>query len=106
MNASLPSMIAQHKGHIGNPRINGFVHLRPSMVSYCMTKASALAFHEGLAAELRNKKNGFNAPEVKLTIVHPTWAATPMIAPHRSTIDRSGMAVIEPQIVADAVVKQ
>ena len=76
------------------------------MVSYCMTKASALAFHEGLTAELRNKKQGFNAPEVKTTCVHPTWAATPMIAPHRETIDRSGMAVIEPEVVADAVVKQ
>jgi len=76
------------------------------MVSYCMTKASALAFHEGLSAELRSKKHGFNAPEIKLTCVHPTWAATPMIAPHRSQIDRSGMAVIEPQVVADAVVKQ
>jgi hypothetical protein len=76
------------------------------MVSYCMTKASALAFHEGLSAELRSKTHGFNAPEIKLTCVHPTWAATPMIAPHRSTIDRSGMAVIEPQVVADAVIKQ
>jgi len=76
------------------------------MVSYCMTKASALAFHEGLSAELRSKKHGFNAPEIKLTCVHPTWAATPMIAPHRSQIDRSGMAVIEPQVVADAVVNQ
>lgn len=71
-----------------------------------MTKASALAFHEGLTAELRGKKHGFNAPEIKTTCVHPTWAATPMIAPHRENIDRSGMAVIEPQVVADAVVKQ
>jgi short-subunit dehydrogenase len=76
------------------------------MVSYCMTKASALAFHEGLSAELRSKAHGFNAPEIKLTCVHPTWAATPMIAPHRGQIDRSGMAVIKPEVVADAVVKQ
>jgi all-trans-retinol dehydrogenase (NAD+) len=76
------------------------------MVSYCMTKASALAFHEGLSAELRSKNHGFNAPEVKLTCVHPIWAATAMIAPHRSQIDRSGMTVLDPQVVADAVVKQ
>lgn len=69
-----------------------------------MTKASALAFHEGLAAELRSK--ALNAPEIKLTCVHPTWASTAMIAPHRSKIDGSGMAVIEPRVVADAVVKQ
>ena len=71
-----------------------------------MTKASALAFHEGLSAELRSKAHGFNAPEIKLTCVHPTWAATAMIAPHRKTIDSSGMAVIEPEVVANAVVKQ
>lgn len=71
-----------------------------------MTKASALAFHEGLSAELRSKNHGFNAPEVKMTCVHPTWASTAMIAPHRSQIDRSGMAILEPQTVADAVVKQ
>jgi len=74
------------------------------MVSYCMSKASALAFHEGLAAELRSKT--LNAPEIKLTCVHPTWASTAMIAPHRSKIDGSGMAVIEPHVVSDAVVKQ
>jgi all-trans-retinol dehydrogenase (NAD+) len=74
------------------------------MVSYCMTKASALAFHQGLAAELRSES--INAPEIKLTCVHPTWASTAMIAPHRAKIDGSGMVVIEPHVVADAVVKQ
>ena len=74
------------------------------MVSYCMTKASALAFHEGLSAELRSES--INAPEIKLTCVHPTWSSTAMIAPHRAKIDGSGMAVIEPYVVADAVVKQ
>lgn len=79
-------------------------HLHREMVSYCMTKASALAFHEGLSAELRSES--INAPEIKLTCVHPTWSSTAMIAPHRAKIDGSGMAVIEPYVVADAVVKQ
>jgi len=74
------------------------------MVYYSMTKASALAFHEGLSAELRSEK--INAPEIKLTCVHPTWSSTAMIAPHREKIDGAGMAVIEPYVVADAVVKQ
>lgn len=76
------------------------------MVHYCMTKSAALAFHEGLAAELRNKKRGNFAPEIKLTCVHPTWAATPLIAPYRNELERSGQNIIEPQIVADAVVEQ
>jgi short-subunit dehydrogenase len=74
------------------------------MVSYSMTKAAALAFHEGLSSELRGEK--LNAPEIKLTCVHPTWSSTAMIAPHRADIDASGMTVIEPYVVADAVVKQ
>jgi short-subunit dehydrogenase len=74
------------------------------MVSYSMTKVSALAFHEGLAAELRGKQ--LNAPEIKLTCVHPTFASTDMIADVRAQIEASGMAVIEPHVVADAVVKQ
>jgi NAD(P)-dependent dehydrogenase (short-subunit alcohol dehydrogenase family) len=52
------------------------------MVSYSMTKAAALAFHEGLSAELRGKK--MNAPEIKLTCVHPTWSSTDMIADARA----------------------
>lgn len=76
------------------------------MVHYCMTKTAALAFHEGLGAELRSKKRGYFAPEIKLTCVHPTWAATPLIAPYRDQIDRSGHTIIDPQTVADAVVGQ
>lgn len=74
------------------------------MVHYCMTKSSALVFHEGLASELRSKKSG--APEIKLTCVHPTWAATPLIAPYRDQIKKTGQTIIDPQTVADAVVKQ
>jgi len=74
------------------------------MVSYSMTKAAALAFHEGLSAELRGKK--MNAPEIKMTCVHPTWSSTDMIADARADIEATGMTVIEPSVVADAVVKQ
>lgn len=71
-----------------------------------MTKSAALAFHEGLAAELRNDKFGFAAPEIKLTCVHPTWAETAMTEPFRQKLEAAGMKFIEPQTVADAVVNQ
>ncbi|KAM0718375.1 hypothetical protein Q7P37_005445 [Cladosporium fusiforme] len=138
VNAFMPSMVSQRKGHIvtiaslasfasapyvqtRSPSVINFtcsplhtlsnqfhqaLQLVSGMVHYCMTKSAALAFHEGLAAELRSRKRGYFAPEIKLTCVHPTWAATPMIAPYRGDIDRSGQNVIDPQTVADAVVKQ
>lgn len=71
-----------------------------------MTKSAAMVFHEGLAAELRSTKRGSNVPEIKLTCVHPTWAATQMIAPYQAEIAKAGMAILDPQVVADAVVKQ
>jgi all-trans-retinol dehydrogenase (NAD+) len=71
-----------------------------------MTKAATLAFHEGLSSELRTGRYGSSVPEIKLTCVHPAWAATPMTAPYSSALGRSGLGVIEPQAVADAVVNQ
>lgn len=72
------------------------------IVHYSMTKSAAQAFHEGLAAELRNHERGLGVPEIKLTCVHPTWAATPMTEAFRDKLP----ALLEPQTVADAVVKQ
>lgn len=49
----LPSMIRQNHGHVITiASMASFVALG-EMVDYCCTKASALAFHEGLTQELR-----------------------------------------------------
>ena len=73
-----------------------------SFVDYCATKAGAWMVHDGLAAELREVHK---TPGVKTTIVHPTWANTPLIATDVEALRRS-MTVIEPQVISDGVVKQ
>ncbi|KAF2716479.1 NAD(P)-binding protein [Polychaeton citri CBS 116435] len=106
VDAFVPSMITQRKGHIVTMASMASFVSRPGMVHYCMTKSALLAFHEGLAAELRSNERGFAAPEIKLTCVYPTWAMTPMAEPFRAQVQASGMAFIEPQSVANAVVNQ
>jgi all-trans-retinol dehydrogenase (NAD+) len=69
----------------------------------CATKVGALAFHEGLTAELRG---AMQCPEVKATIVHPTWADTAILSGNKERLAKAGQKVIDPQIVSDAVVKQ
>ena len=71
-------------------------------VDYCATKAAALAFHDGLAAELRSVHK---CPEIRTTSVHPGWADTPLIAENVEKI-RKRAHVMPPQEVSDAVVKQ
>jgi len=72
------------------------------MVDYAATKAAVYSFHEGFAAELRTFHN---APEIKMTLVHPGWADTPLIASHVDEI-RKAQPVLEPKVVTDAIVKQ
>jgi short-subunit dehydrogenase len=58
----LPSMIKLNRGHVITvASIASFVTVA-EMVDYCCTKASALAFHEGIRQEL---KYYYNAPGVK-----------------------------------------
>lgn len=72
------------------------------MVDYAATKAAVYAFHEGLATELRTFHN---APEIKMTLVHPGWANTPLIASHVEQI-RKAQPVVEPEVITNKVVKQ
>lgn len=92
-------------------------------VSYTCSKASALAFHEGLGQELKHR---YNAPKVRTTlvpsmlpsiarqeltrrsVVHPAYVRTPMLKENMQSEQwkRQGNFVIEPETVADAIVKQ
>jgi len=58
----LPAMVKANHGHVVTlASMASFVALG-EMVDYCCTKASALAFHEGLRQEL---KHWYNAPNVR-----------------------------------------
>lgn len=103
--AFVPAMIKAKKGHIVTLASMASFISTPPIVPYCNTKVAALSLHEGLANELRSKKI-HNAPEIKLTCVHPTFAATAMTKEHEATIAGQGMQLIDPHVVSDAIVKQ
>lgn len=81
----LPGMLRQDKGHIVTvASLASFVAV-PGAVEYSASKAGALAFHEGLASEIKNvhKSHG-----VLTSVVHPSFAKTPMTAPYADSIRR------------------
>jgi len=103
--AFVPAMIKAKKGHVVTLASMASFISTPPIVAYCNTKVAALSLHEGLTNELRSKKM-HNAPEVKTTVVHPTFAATAMTTDFADTIQKSGMELIDPRVVSDAVVGQ
>jgi short-subunit dehydrogenase len=63
----LPSMIEKNHGHVITiASMASFIGLG-DMVEYSCSKASALAFHEGLRQELRL---WYKAPKVRTTYAH------------------------------------
>ncbi|GFF97936.1 hypothetical protein IFM53868_09561 [Aspergillus udagawae] len=98
----LPRMIKRDHGHIVTlASVASFITLA-SNVDYSCTKTAALAFHEGLAQELRHR---YDATRVRTTVIHPTWIRTPLID---ELLRKPGFndIVLEPETVAETVVKQ
>lgn len=58
----LPSMVKQNHGHVITIASMASFVAQGEMVDYCCSKASALAFHEGLGQELRF---WYEAPKVR-----------------------------------------
>ena len=77
LQAFLPAMIANKKGHVVALASMASFITPAGMAPYCNTKAAVMSLHEGLKQEVRVI---YKAPEVKFTIVHPTFADTPMVA--------------------------
>lgn len=99
----LPRMIEQNHGHIVTiASMASFMSLG-GMVDYSCSKASALAFHEGLSQEL---SYWYNARAVHTSIIHPSWVRTPMIQMLTSSGNRFRQPVLSPKVVAEAVIKQ
>jgi short-subunit dehydrogenase len=60
----LPAMIQKNHGHVVTIASMASFIIHAGNVDYSCTKASALAFHEGLAVELRSR---YKAPNVRTT---------------------------------------
>ncbi|KAK7994510.1 hypothetical protein PG991_016098 [Apiospora marii] len=102
----VPDMVARNKGHVVTvASVNSFL-TNSANADYVATKAAALAFHEGLASEL---KIWYKAPGVKTTIAHPSWVRTPLI---EAAILKSGQdpkileSMLRPEEVAEVIVRQ
>ncbi|KAF3006704.1 hypothetical protein E8E13_009120 [Curvularia kusanoi] len=101
----LPDMLANKKGHIMSvASLASFVALAGA-VDYSATKAALLALHEGLTQELKHR---YKCPQIKTTIVHPNWTKSAITAHEalKAGLKEAGASLLEPEVVADAMVKQ
>ncbi|KAF2711015.1 dehydrogenase/reductase SDR family member 8 precursor [Pleomassaria siparia CBS 279.74] len=101
--AFLPDMIAKNKGHVVTVASTASFSGIGLMADYCSTKAGVLAFHEALNQELKHR---YNAPKILTTSVHPNWIRTPLIEPFEKALVAAGNPLLEPEDVADAIVRQ
>ncbi|KAK5326654.1 hypothetical protein LTR11_003755 [Exophiala xenobiotica] len=98
----LPHMSQRNHGHIVTiASMASFISVANN-VSYSATKAGALAFHEGLAQELKAR---YGANKVRTTVVHPFWVRTPLTH-ELTTLKEWKEFTLEPETVAEAVVSQ
>jgi len=95
-------MTKKNHGHVVTIASMSSYVVLAGMVDYACSKNSAVAFHEGLRQELRAR---YNAPDVRTTLVVPSWIRTPLIEPLLQSPDFKD-TVIEPEEVSDAIVGQ
>jgi all-trans-retinol dehydrogenase (NAD+) len=98
----LPAMIQKNHGHVVTIASLASFAVTSRNVDYSCTKASALAFHEGLTCEL---KATYGADKIRTTVVHPSWVRTPLIQ-KLTQHPKWKSPTMEPEIVVDAVVGQ
>ncbi|KAJ5827837.1 hypothetical protein N7447_004600 [Penicillium robsamsonii] len=99
----LPAMVKANHGHVVTVASMASFVVLGEIVDYCCTKASALAFHEGLRQEL---KHWYNAPNVRTSVIHPLWVRTPMIKMLTDHEAHLRQPIMTPQVVSEAICKQ
>ncbi|KAF2083626.1 NAD(P)-binding protein [Saccharata proteae CBS 121410] len=97
----VPSMVAANHGMIVTVASQAAYVTAPRMVDYAASKAAALAFHEGLSAELPTL---YNAPAVRTVGVFQNYTRTPLFEGFKQD---SGFVTytLEPETVAEAIVR-
>jgi len=106
--AFLPDMIKAKKGHIISTASMASYTTCAGMVDYCVTKAGAQAFTDGLNQEIKWR---YNAPWIQVSSINPYWVKTPLIA---GWVDKTLAAnwlfgsvspVQDPEVVAARIAK-
>jgi NAD(P)-dependent dehydrogenase (short-subunit alcohol dehydrogenase family) len=98
----LPDMISSNHGMIVTVASQAGYTVTPNMVDYSASKAAAIAFHEGLAAELVTR---YQAPRVRTVLVTQGFTRTALIA-NLTPEDTFVNPLLWPETVAERIVEQ
>lgn len=98
----LPAMVRRNHGMVVTVASYAAWMMAPNMVDYGASKAAALAFHEGLAAELKTR---YNAPKVRTVVVNQGYTKTALFTGYRQDTPFV-LPALEPETVADRIVEQ
>ncbi|OCL03500.1 NAD(P)-binding protein [Glonium stellatum] len=97
----LPSMIHANHGMVVTVASLAAYVTAPQMVDYSASKAAALAFHEGLSAELATT---YNAPKVRTVVMCQGYMRTRLFEGFED-VDRRLNYALHPETVAEEIVK-
>ncbi|KAK6334318.1 hypothetical protein TWF730_003531 [Orbilia blumenaviensis] len=89
----LPSMIKNNHGHVMFIASMCSYLSIAGLADYCATKAGTLAYYEALRQELRHV---YKAPQVRTSIVHPTWMRTNIVA--FDNVEKSGEVRVQKRL--------
>jgi short-subunit dehydrogenase len=105
-------MVKRNKGHIVEiASMSSFVSVG-QFSSYSATKLALVAFTEskslhttliGLREQLRT---WYRAPDVHVTIVHPHWVATPLVAERQDLIEKKAGKMMTAEKVGREIAEQ
>ncbi|KAL2872285.1 short chain dehydrogenase/reductase family protein [Aspergillus lucknowensis] len=98
----LPAMTKRNHGMVVTVASQAGYIVTPNMVDYSATKAAAIAFHEGLAAELATR---YNAPRVRTVLITQGFAKTALIE-KLTPEDTFLNPLLHPETVAENIVNQ
>lgn len=98
----LPDMVANNHGMVVTVASQAGYTVTPNMVDYSATKAAAIAFHEGLAAELVTR---YQAPRVRTVLVTQGFTRTTLIK-NLTPEDTWFNPLLYPETVAENLVQQ
>ncbi|KAM0332489.1 hypothetical protein ACHAQA_002771 [Verticillium albo-atrum] len=98
----LPAMVRANHGTIVTVASFAAFLAVPNMVDYGASKAAAMAFHEGLTAELTTR---YKAPRVRTVLVNQGHTKTALFTGYNQDTPFL-MPTLEPETVAEAIVRQ
>lgn len=97
----LPHLIQRNHGMIVTVASYASYLAVPKMVDYGASKAAALAFHEGLSAELATI---YNAPKVRTVVINQGYTKTALFQGYTND-SKFLVPTLEPATVAEAIAK-